>query len=157
MTEKEISDKMQTASDYEYSTLMQLLGVSVSKHLLDDHFTLIWANDFYYQLIDWPKDEYEAIFHNRPDLYYEYMDCQEEWQKLGKTVMKALEEHQSGYKMVSRLRRKGGEDVWVQFSAQFAQCLPILMIWYVPRRSSLSLMKICRVLWPNIELKKICV
>ena len=59
----------------------------------------IWANDFYYQLIDWPKDEYEAIFHNRPDLYYEYMDCQEEWQKLGKTVMKALEEHQSGYKM----------------------------------------------------------
>ena len=120
MTEKEISDKMQTASDYEYSTLMQLLGVSVSKHLLDDHFTLIWANDFYYQLIDWPKDEYEAIFHNRPDLYYEYMDCQEEWQKLGKTVMKALEEHQSGYKMVSRLRRKGGEDVWVQFSAQFA-------------------------------------
>lgn len=120
MTEKEISDTMQTASDYEYSTLMQLLGVSVSKHLLDDHFTLIWANDFYYQLIDWPKDEYEAIFHNRPDLYYEYMDCQEEWQKLGKTVMKALEEHQSGYKMVSRLRRKGGEDVWVQFSAQFA-------------------------------------
>ncbi len=38
--------KGQTAEDYEYSTLMQLLGVSVSKHLLDEHFTLIWANDF---------------------------------------------------------------------------------------------------------------
>lgn len=41
----------QTAADYEYSTLMQLLEVSVSKHLLDEHFTLIWANDFYYQMI----------------------------------------------------------------------------------------------------------
>ena len=38
--------KRQTAEDYEYSTLMQLLGVSVSKHLLDEHL-LIWANDFY--------------------------------------------------------------------------------------------------------------
>ena len=46
-------------AEYEYSTLMRLLGVSVSKHLLDEHFTLIWANEFYYQLIGWPKDEYE--------------------------------------------------------------------------------------------------
>ena len=53
--------KRQTAEDYEYSTLMQLLGVSVSKHLLDEHFTLIWANDFYYQLIGWPKEEYEKV------------------------------------------------------------------------------------------------
>lgn len=33
-------------AEYEYSTLMRLLGVSVSKHLLDEHFTLIWANEF---------------------------------------------------------------------------------------------------------------
>lgn len=31
------------SSDYEYETLMRLLKVSVSKHLLDEHFTLIWA------------------------------------------------------------------------------------------------------------------
>ena len=51
-----------TPAEYEYNTLMHLLGVSVSKHLLDEHFTLIWANEFYYELIGWPKDEYEAVF-----------------------------------------------------------------------------------------------
>ena len=29
------------AAGYEYNTLMHLLKVSVSKHLLDEHFTLI--------------------------------------------------------------------------------------------------------------------
>ena len=47
-------------AEYEYNTLMHLLGVSVSKHLLDEHFTLIWANEFYYKTIGWPKEEYEA-------------------------------------------------------------------------------------------------
>ena len=66
-------------SDYEYDTLMQLLGVSVSKHLLDEHFTVIWANDFYYQTIGWEKEEYEEVFQNRPDLYY--AQDPEEWGK----------------------------------------------------------------------------
>ena len=50
-----------TPADYEYSTLMKLLGVSVSKHLLDEHFTLIWANEFYYEFTGWSKEEYEAV------------------------------------------------------------------------------------------------
>ena len=70
-------------AEYEYSTLMRLLGVSVSKHLLDEHFTLIWANEFYYQLIGWPKDEYEETYHNRPDLYYQ--SDPDEWKKLSET------------------------------------------------------------------------
>jgi two-component system sensor histidine kinase/response regulator len=107
-----------STADYEYNTLMRLLGVSVSKHLLDEHFTLVWANDFYYQLIGWSKDEYEAAFHNRPDLYY--TNDREEWELLTETVMGALAEHKSGYKLVSRIRRKNGEYVWVQFSTQFA-------------------------------------
>ena len=78
-------------AEYEYS----LLGVSVSKHLLDEHFTLIWANEFYYQLIGWPKDEYEETYHNRPDLYYQ--SDPDEWKKLSETVLKALGEGQDGY------------------------------------------------------------
>lgn len=106
------------AADYEYTTLMHLMGVSVSKHLLDEHFTLIWANEFYYELIGWPKEEYEATFHNRPDLYYQ--DAQEEWKQLSDTVLGALAAHRDGYRMVSRIRRKNGDFVWVQFSSRFA-------------------------------------
>lgn len=42
----------------DYTLLMNMLHVSVSKHLLDEHFTLIWANDFYYDLIGYPQAEY---------------------------------------------------------------------------------------------------
>lgn len=110
--------KQFTPADYEYSTLMRLLGVSVSKHLLDEHFTLVWANEFYYKLIGWPKKEYEERFHNRPDLYYEKDPA--EWEELTKTVMKALAEKQGGYRIVSRMRRKNDDHIWVQFSTQFA-------------------------------------
>lgn len=59
-------------TDLEYNLLMGLTGASVSKHLLDEHFTLLWANDFYYDMIGYPKEEYEAllikkthfVFHN---------------------------------------------------------------------------------------------
>ena len=44
--------------DYEYTTLMNMLHVSVSKHLLNEHFSLVWANDFYYELIGYTKEEY---------------------------------------------------------------------------------------------------
>lgn len=57
-------------ADYEYSTLMRLMGVSVSKHLMDDHFTCIWANDNFYDLIGYSKEEFESRFHNRPDEYF---------------------------------------------------------------------------------------
>ncbi|MCD7994310.1 MAG: hybrid sensor histidine kinase/response regulator, partial [Clostridia bacterium] len=106
-------------AEYEHNTLMRLLGVSVSKHLLDEHFTLIWANEFYYQLIGWPKDEYEETFHNRPDLYYQ--SDPDEWKKLSETVLSALGKGQDGYRLLSRIRRKNGDYVWVQFSTQFAK------------------------------------
>lgn len=109
----------QCAIDYEYNTLMQLLGVSVSKHLLDEHFTLVWANEFYYDLIGWPKDEYEATFHNQCDRYYKEHD-QAEWNRLVGAVAHALETRQGGYKLVTPIRRKNGEYVWVQLSNAFA-------------------------------------
>ena len=45
-------------TDLEYNLLMGLTGASVSKHLLDEHFTLLWANDFYYDMIGYPKEVY---------------------------------------------------------------------------------------------------
>ena len=44
--------------DYEYNAFMTLMNVSVSKHLFDEHFTVLWANDYFYQLIGYTKDEY---------------------------------------------------------------------------------------------------
>lgn len=122
--EKEISSgssELQTASaEYEYHTLMRLMGVSVSKHLLDEHFTLIWANEFYYKFIGWNKADYEAEFHNRPDLFYAKYDPKE-WGRLTETVGDALANHRSGYQFLSRMHRKDGNLLWIQFSTQFSE------------------------------------
>ena len=114
----ECSCRETVTADYEYHTLMNLLKVSVSKHLLDESFTLVWANEFYYDLIGWPKEEYEANFHNRPDLYYQ--NDQQLWAELAGTVMAALEAHESGYQLVTQMRKKNGDFVWVHLTTQFA-------------------------------------
>ena len=82
-------------TDLEYNLLMGLTGASVSKHLLDEHFTLLWANDFYYDMIGYPKEEYEALFHNKPDLYFKGYD--EAWNILSKNVYETIANKASGY------------------------------------------------------------
>lgn len=108
---------------YEYDTLMNMLQVSVSKHLLDEHFTLVWANDYYYDLIGYPKEDYEALYHNRPDLYYnnEALGIHDEelWNQIGDEVLRAINAGKSGYSMVSKMRRRDGDYIWVRMTARF--------------------------------------
>lgn len=103
--------------DYEYTTLMNMLHVSVSKHLLDEHFTLVWANDFYYDLIGYKQDEYESLYHNRPDLYYK--KDQDEWHKIGDLVAHKLNDGEKEYSLPTRMRRKDGKYIWVRMSGSF--------------------------------------
>ena len=107
------------AEDYEL--LMNTMQVSVSKHLLDEHFTAVWSNDFYYKLIRYPKSEYEALFHNRPDLYYPYHHYGEELLKISEIVAQALREGKPGYSAVTRMPVKGGGHIWVQMNGIFTK------------------------------------
>lgn len=106
----------QSGTDLEYNLLMGLTGVSVSKHLLDEHFTLLWANDFYYDIIGYSKEEYESLFHNQPDLYYkEYQDL---WNVLGQKVYEAIENKADGYELVTQMPVKGGMK-WIKLTSTF--------------------------------------
>lgn len=72
----------------EYNLLMNVLEVSVSKHLADEHFTCIWANDYYYQMIRYSKEEYEARFHNHPDEFF--ANNPEGWQIITEKVRASI-------------------------------------------------------------------
>lgn len=100
------------AEDYEL--LMNTMQVSVSKHMLDEHFTAVWSNPFYYQLIGYPKEEYEALFLNRPDLYYPYHHYENELKKIQDVVLDAIHTGKSKYEVLTRMPVKGGGHVWVQ-------------------------------------------
>lgn len=110
---------------YEYDALMSLLQISVSKHLLDEHFTLVWANDFYYNLIGYSREDYESIYQNRQDRYYinEALGIHDEesWNQISEAVAKAQDNGDNGYTVVSRMRRRDGQYIWVRMMARFTE------------------------------------
>ena len=101
----------------EYSMLMSVLGASVSKHLVDEHFTCIWANDYYYELIRYPKPQYEQLFHNHCDEYF-YNNPQG-WARLTGQVHSALEQGKSGYSLYLPMVYPDGGTFWVRMQAVF--------------------------------------
>lgn len=107
-------------TDLEYNLLMGLTGASVSKHLLDEHFTLLWANDFYYDMIGYPKEEYEALFHNKPDFHWKGYD--EAWNILSKNVYETIANKASGYETVIQMPTRKGKR-WTKITSTFTDQL----------------------------------
>lgn len=105
------------AQNTEYNMLMTSLHLSVSKHCLDEHFTLVWANPYYYELIGYPKEEYEQTFHNQCDLFF--TKNKEDWEIIGEKVRSALAAGRAGYECVARMRHKSGHMMWVRLVGTF--------------------------------------
>ena len=101
----------------EYSLLMSTMGVSVSKHLMDEHYTVLWANDFYYELIGHTKEEYEALFHNQCDLYFK--DNEESWNKIVEKVTASVKSGKKGYELFVQMPYKRKSMIWVKIVATF--------------------------------------
>ena len=112
-------DHQNAGLGYEYTTLMNTLHVSVSKHLLDEDFTMVWANDFYYETIGYPRAEYEALYHNRPSLYYR--EDPEEWANICAITVETLQNGTDKYSILSRMRRRDGSRIWIRMSGTFTQ------------------------------------
>lgn len=106
-------------AEYEYNTLMDLLRVSVSKHLLDGHFTLIQANDYFYDLIGYSQSEFETKFDNRPDKYF--TGNPEGFRLLSESVRNALDRGEKGNSVYLPLIRPNGEPFWVKLQAVFTE------------------------------------
>lgn len=105
------------APDNEYNMLMSVLRVSVSRHLLDEHFTVVSANPYYYELIGYPKEEYEALYHNRPDTYFKQNP--EDWATIVEKVTAAIDAGQTSYEALARMHHRSGRLMWVKLVGVF--------------------------------------
>lgn len=103
--------------DYEYNLFMSLMHVSVSKHLFDEHFTVIWANDYFYELIGYTKEEYERLYHNHVDEYYK--DDPESIAEMGKIIIEAYQRGDTGYEFECPMHVKGGKNAWIRVTGRF--------------------------------------
>ena len=101
----------------ECSMLIGVLGVSVSKHLLDGHFTCVWANDYYYEMIGYKSSEFGCLFQNRLDEYFH--NNQDNWILLKKSTMNALANGEQGNTAYLQLLRPDGRSFWVKFQSAF--------------------------------------
>ena len=101
--------------DYEYNAFMTLMNVSVSKHLFDEHFTVLWANDYFYQLIGYTKDEYEASFHNHVDEYFK--NDPDAVALMGEIITKAYQQQEPGYEFECPMQVKSGKTTWMKLIA----------------------------------------
>lgn len=99
--------------------ITESLNISVSKHLLDEHFTLVAANNRYYKMFGYDKEEYVRLFKNRPDLYY--ADDPNGWEELGTVVNTALKNGDNGYTYVGRMKHKDGRKIWIHLVAHFIE------------------------------------
>lgn len=102
---------------HEQDMLMSALKVSVSKHLIDEHFTCVRANDYYYKLIGYDKDRYETLFHNHPDEYYS--NNPEGWEMLAHKVMETLERGLDQYELIVPMKYEDGSSYWVKLFSYF--------------------------------------
>ena len=112
---KEQSD-LQSEAGMDHIMLMELMDVSVSRHLLDEHFTAVWASDAYYKYIGYDKEEYERLFDNRPDLYFK--GYEDQWDLMCQKVFYALKNGIDHYDIVIHMPVKGGRR-WTKIAAKF--------------------------------------
>lgn len=112
-----ISNYSNKVMDDDYNMFMSLMHVSVSKHLFDEHFTVIWANDYFYDLIKYPKEEYEALFHNHVDEYYK--DDPEAVAQMGRIILGAYNNNEPGYEFECRMPVNGGGLSWIRVTGRF--------------------------------------
>lgn len=118
--------------DNEYNMFMTMMNVSVSKHLFDKHFTVLWANDYFYELIGYTKEEYERNFHNHVDEYYR--DDPEAVAKMSQVILDAYQRQEPGYEFECSMHIKGGKTAWIRVTGLFTdevfEDVPVLYTIY---------------------------
>ncbi|PNV61592.1 hypothetical protein C0033_13505 [Clostridium sp. chh4-2] len=99
----------------EYNTLMNSMGISVSKHKLDQDFSVLWANDYYYYNTGYSKEEYERLFRKSVRRYFE--GYPEEFERIKAALFGALEKGVPQYTAICRMPLKGEQFRWIRIVA----------------------------------------
>ena len=101
----------------ESSYIAKAMDASVSKHLLDEHFTLVAANNRFYEMFGYDKEEYIRLYKNCVDVYY--ATYQEGWNELVSVVNTAIQNNEDEFTYIGRIEHKSGRKIWVKLVARF--------------------------------------
>ncbi|MEF9893744.1 MAG: EAL domain-containing protein [Anaerorhabdus sp.] len=112
-----ITDKNTNSQLTEYNLLMSSMKVSVSKHLLQEDFKMIWANDYFYMLNGYSKEEFEELFDNKVSEYFKSTPAV--YQYLIDVIQEAYLSKKSYYEATVCAKKKNGENIWIHLTGTF--------------------------------------
>lgn len=117
---------------YEYETLMNALHVSVFKCLLDEDFTAIWCNNYFFDSTGYTKEEYIRKYRFSIRSYFSQMA--EEYQQIATIVAETYQKGLPGFECVSRMPQKSGSFIWIKvvgtFTKELYDGIPVLYVVY---------------------------
>lgn len=96
--------------------LLDSMGVSVSRHLLDEDLSILWANCIFYGASGYTREEYQAKF---PGLRQYYGNYAEDFKIIKNKLVKARQQGQTSVKLTCRMPGKDGSLSWVCMAATF--------------------------------------
>lgn len=126
-------DSPASLQGYEYEALMNALNVSVFKCLLNEEFTAIWCNNYFYESTGYTKEEYAALYHYSVRDYFASA-LPDEYRKIAEIVMGAYARGDKRYTCVSRMPHKNGSFIWIKvvgtFTEEMRDGVPVLYVVY---------------------------
>lgn len=117
---------------YEYETLMNALHVSVFKCLLNEDFTAIWCNNYFFESTGYTKEEYISLYQYNIRQYFASMA--DEYNQIATIVIEAFQQGLPGFECVSRMPHKNGSFIWIKVVGTFTNeqydGFPVLYVVY---------------------------
>lgn len=142
---------------YEYETLMNALHVSVFKCKLDENFTAIWCNNYFFESTGYTKEEYTNIYQFSIRKYFSVMS--EEYNKIAEIVMDAMQEGLPGFECVSKMPRKDGTFMWIKvvgtFTNEIKDGIPVLYVVYTDVTDVIAQQEISKRLEERSEMLRV--
>lgn len=142
---------------YEYETLMNALHVSVFKCLLDEKFTAIWCNNYFFDSTGYTKEEYINTYRYSIRDYFSSMA--DEYNQITEIVMEALQQGRPGFECVSRMPRKDGTFLWIKvvgtFTNEVRDGIPVLYVVYTDITDVIEQQELSKRLEERSELLRV--
>lgn len=106
---EELYKRFKSKSD-EQDKFYNTVPAGVTKNLIDGHMTLLWANDYYYKIHGYTKEEYHSRF---TDEHTEDVIYPEDRQLMHTTISNAIMGNRRNITQAFRIVSKSGEIKWI--------------------------------------------
>lgn len=111
--------------------MLEAIRIGVCKYLVNEEFSMLWANDAFYAMCGYNEEEFHTLFHDSAAAFFH--NVPEEFEKLNNVIKHALQSHGQQAEGLCHLPSKDG-GLWVHMTGTFAEeqidGIPVIYVIY---------------------------